>query len=86
MVSFAGQSIGPVFCSGLSFRSHATNLLTASTHTKAKGKCLLRRERDACKYIAVALAHDPQGGHWLTRLIGPLDELIVRSHAVPALR
>ena len=43
-------------------------------------------ERDECKYIVVALAHHPQGGQWLTRLIGPLDELIVRSHAVPALQ
>ena len=35
-------------------------------------------ERDGFKYIAVALAQHPQGGQWLTQLIAPLDDLIVR--------
>lgn len=35
-------------------------------------------ERDGFKYIAVALAQHPRGGHWLTQLIVPLDDLIVR--------
>ncbi len=35
-------------------------------------------ERSGFKYIAVALAKHPRGGHWLTRLIVPLDDLIVR--------
>jgi beta-lactamase class A len=34
-------------------------------------------ERNGFKYIAVALAKHPQGGRWLTRLIVPLDDLIV---------
>jgi beta-lactamase class A len=33
-------------------------------------------EHEGHSYIAVALAHDPRGGAWLTRLIGALDDLI----------
>lgn len=36
-------------------------------------------ERDGYKYIVVALAHHPQAGQWLSRLIVPLDDLIVRA-------
>jgi beta-lactamase class A len=36
-------------------------------------------ERNGYKYIVVALAHHPQGGAWLSRLIVPLDDLIVRA-------
>ena len=35
-------------------------------------------ERDGYTYIAVGLAHHPEGGKWLSRLIVPLDDLIVR--------
>jgi beta-lactamase class A len=34
-------------------------------------------ERDGYKYIVVALAHHPHAGQWLSRLIVPLDDLIV---------
>ncbi len=33
-------------------------------------------ERDGRRYIAVALAEDPKGGRWLSRLIVALDDLI----------
>ena len=33
-------------------------------------------ERDGRRYIAVALAEDPQGGEWLRRLIVRLDEAV----------
>jgi len=36
-------------------------------------------EHDGHSYIAVALAHDPAGGQWLSNLIGSLDQLICRS-------
>ncbi len=36
-------------------------------------------ERDGRTYIAVALAHDPQGGEWMSRLIVEMDK-IVFSH------
>jgi len=35
-------------------------------------------ERDGHRYIAVALARDPQGGEWLRQLIVSLDDLICR--------
>lgn len=35
-------------------------------------------ERDGHRYIAVALAKDPQGGQWLSQLIVSLDDLICR--------
>lgn len=35
-------------------------------------------ERDGHRYIAVALAKDPQGGEWLRQLIVSLDDLICR--------
>jgi beta-lactamase class A len=35
-------------------------------------------ERDGYKYIAVGLTQHPKGGTWLSRLIVPLDDLIVR--------
>ncbi|MCZ6872206.1 MAG: serine hydrolase [bacterium] len=35
-------------------------------------------ERDGYTYIAAGLAHYPEGGRWLSRLIVPLDDLIVR--------
>ncbi len=34
-------------------------------------------ERDGRRYIAVALAEDPQGGEWLKKLIVQLDGLIL---------
>jgi len=36
-------------------------------------------EHDGHRYIAVALAHDPAGGKWLSNLIVSLDDLICRS-------
>lgn len=36
-------------------------------------------ERDGHKYIVVALAQHPEGGSWMSRLIVPLDDLIVHS-------
>ncbi len=36
-------------------------------------------EANGYKYIAVALAENPQGGRWLTRMISPLHDLIVPS-------
>lgn len=46
-------------------------------------------ERDGRRYIAVALAEDPQGGEWLRRLIVKLDEAVFatapRSQAVALL-
>ncbi len=33
-------------------------------------------ERDGRRYIAVAMANDPAGGHWLSELIVALDDLI----------
>ncbi|MEJ2344582.1 MAG: serine hydrolase [Gammaproteobacteria bacterium] len=33
-------------------------------------------ERDGRRYIAVALAHDPRGGRWMTRMIVGLDSLV----------
>ena len=36
-------------------------------------------ERDGRRYIAVALAEDPEGGEWLSRLIVSLDDLILDS-------
>lgn len=33
-------------------------------------------ERDGRRYIAVALAHDPRGGEWLSRAIVALDDLV----------
>jgi beta-lactamase class A len=36
-------------------------------------------EHDGHRYIAVALAHDPAGGKWLSKLIVSLDDLICRS-------
>ncbi|MGK2945039.1 MAG: serine hydrolase [Desulfuromonadales bacterium] len=38
-------------------------------------------EHNGQRYIAVALAEDPQGGEWLSRLIVHLDDLILRSHS-----
>jgi beta-lactamase class A len=38
-------------------------------------------ERNGYKYIVVALAHHPEGGRWMSRLIVSLDDLIV--HAQP---
>ena len=42
-------------------------------------------ERNNSKYIIVGLAEHSEGGKWLARLIGPLDDLIARSHRVAAL-
>lgn len=36
-------------------------------------------ERDGRRYIAVALADNPEGGEWLSRLIVALDDLIFQS-------
>jgi beta-lactamase class A len=36
-------------------------------------------EHDGHRYIAVALAHDPAGGKWLSKIIVSLDDLICRS-------
>lgn len=36
-------------------------------------------EYDSHQYIAVALAHHPKGGQWLSKLIVALDDLVVRS-------
>lgn len=36
-------------------------------------------EHDGHRYIAVALAEDPHGGEWLTRLIVAMDELVFES-------
>ncbi len=36
-------------------------------------------ERDGRRYIAVALAEDPKGGAWLSRLIVALDDLVVAT-------
>ncbi len=36
-------------------------------------------EHDGRRYIAVALAEDPHGGEWLTRLIVALDELVTHT-------
>jgi beta-lactamase class A len=36
-------------------------------------------ERDGHRYIAVALANNPDGGQWLSKLIVSLDDLICRS-------
>ena len=33
-------------------------------------------ERDGRRYIAVALAEDPKGGQWLSKLIVEMDKLI----------
>lgn len=38
-------------------------------------------EHNGQRYIAVALAEDPQGGEWLSRLILRLDDLILRPHS-----
>jgi beta-lactamase class A len=40
-------------------------------------------ERDGRRYIAVALAKDPQGGEWLSRLIVSLDDLIFQCPPSP---
>ncbi|TLS76228.1 serine hydrolase [Mariprofundus erugo] len=40
-------------------------------------------EHDGHRYIAVALAHDPNGGKWLKNIIHEMDQLIVHS-AAPA--
>ncbi len=39
-------------------------------------------ERDRYRYIVVALAHHPHGSKWLSQLIVPLDDLVVRSQPV----
>jgi beta-lactamase class A len=36
-------------------------------------------ERDGHRYIAVALANDNQGGHWLEQLIVAMDDLVMQS-------
>ncbi len=36
-------------------------------------------EHDSHQYIAVALAHHPKGGQWLSKLIVALDDLVIRS-------
>jgi beta-lactamase class A len=36
-------------------------------------------ERDGHRYIAVALANDNKGGHWLEQLIVAMDDLIMQS-------
>jgi len=38
-------------------------------------------EHNGQRYIAVALAEDPQGGEWLSRLIVRLDDLILQPHS-----
>jgi len=38
-------------------------------------------EHDGRRYIAVALAHDPNGGEWMQRLINAMDGIIVALHA-----
>ncbi|MDX1763818.1 MAG: serine hydrolase [bacterium] len=40
-------------------------------------------ERDNHRYIAVALAENPQGGDWLTRLIIGMDDLIFQTASGP---
>jgi len=41
-------------------------------------------EHRRSKYIIVGLAENPRGGDWLSRLIGPIDDIIGRSHQVAA--
>jgi len=41
-------------------------------------------EHDGHRYIAVALANDPHGGEWLTKLICEMDKIIVAKHALDA--
>ncbi len=41
-------------------------------------------ERDGRCYIAVALADDPHGGEWLSRLIVALDDLVFSCQTSPA--
>lgn len=42
-------------------------------------------EHNGQRYIAVALAQDPQGGKWLSKLIVAMDELILQPQPVAAL-
>lgn len=41
-------------------------------------------EHKNSEYIIVGLVEDPRGGDWLSRLIGPIDDIIGRSHQVVA--
>jgi beta-lactamase class A len=41
-------------------------------------------EADGHRYIIVALAEDPKGGQWMTRMIGPLHDLIVPERLASA--
>lgn len=38
-------------------------------------------EHDGLRYIAVALMDSPQGGHWLTQIIGEMDQIIREQSA-----
>ena len=42
-------------------------------------------EHDGRRYIVAALARSPQGGRWLTRLVGAVDEVVFRT-ASPTLQ
>lgn len=42
-------------------------------------------EHDGRRYIAVALAQDPHGGQWLSKLIVAMDELILQPLPIAAL-
>ena len=42
-------------------------------------------EQGRHKYIAVALARDPEGGRWLAELIGKLHRLVVKGEVATAL-
>ncbi len=42
-------------------------------------------EHNGQRYIAVALAQDPQGGKWLSKLIVAMDELILQPQPIVAL-
>jgi len=39
-------------------------------------------EHNGFTYVAVALAESPQGGEWLSKLIGPLDDVICGGSAI----
>jgi len=43
-------------------------------------------EHNGRRYIAVALAQDPRGGQWLSKLIVAMDELIMQPDPVASLR
>ena len=70
------------FVKGLKARPGATIYRKSGTWRRWHGDSALI-ERNECQYIVVALARHRQGGKWLARLIGPVDALMVRSHAAP---